>query len=61
MAEAPNMAVTTGQQVSAEAPNMAAMTEQQMPTEAPAQEPVPGSSYMVSLEFECLHLQQSNQ
>lgn len=41
MAEAPNMAVTTGQQVPGEAPNMAAMTEQQMPTEAPAQEPVP--------------------
>lgn len=49
MAEAPNMAVPTGQQVLAEAPNMAAVTEQQMPAEAPAQDPVPGSSSMVSL------------
>lgn len=49
MAEAPNMAVPTGQQVLAEAPNMAAMTEQQLPAEAPAQDPVPGSSSMVPL------------
>lgn len=30
----------------AEAPNMAITTEEQMPAEAPAQEPEPGSSYV---------------
>ena len=59
MAEVPNMAVTAGQQVPGEAPKAAAVTAQQMPVEAaPAQEPVPGSSFTVSLK--CFRLQQSS-